>query len=328
MTSQHNHESELPKTTQLVHNLTAGVILVLGAVLFSTKAIMVKLVLQYDVDPVSLLLIRLFFALPAYVAILVFCKWKQRRLDSRVGDDSDGSNDLRLRDHLLKIILLGFVGYYLASYFDFVGLTFITASLERVILYAYPTIVLLISAIVFKKRINVHQIIAVVLCYAGIFVSVWFQQSDGPSDNLSLGVTLIFLSALTYAIYLVGSGQLIPKLGVWVFTSSAMIVSAVCVAIHFLVANGDVNIFGYRWQVYGYGVAMAIFATVIPSFLISEGIKRIGASNAAIIGGVGPVSTIVLASIFLGEQFTVPQMIGTAMVIIGVIYISVNMKKS
>ena len=160
---------------------------------------------------------------------------------------------------MLKIILLGFVGYYLASYFDFVGLTFITASLERVILYAYPTIVLLISVIVFKKRINVHQIIAVVLCYAGIFVSVWFQQSDGPSDNLSLGVTLIFLSALTYAIYLVGSGQLIPKLGVWVFTSSAMIVSAVCVAIHFLVANGDVNIFGYRWQVYGYGVAMAIF---------------------------------------------------------------------
>ena len=218
MTSQHNHEFELPKTTQLVHNLTAGAILVLGAVLFSTKAIMVKLVLQYDVDPVSLLLIRLFFALPAYVAILVFCKWKQRRLDPRVGDDSDGSNDLRLRDHLLKIILLGFVGYYLASYFDFVGLTFITASLERVILYAYPTIVLLISAIVFKKRINVHQIIAVVLCYAGIFVSVWFQQSDGPSDNLSLGVTLIFLSALTYAIYLVGSGQLIPKLGVWVLS--------------------------------------------------------------------------------------------------------------
>jgi len=106
-----------------------------------------------------------------------------------------------------------------------------------------------------------------------------------------------------------------------------MIVSALCVTVHFFIANSHTSLFGYAWQVYAYGVAMAIFATGIPSLLISEGIKRIGASNAAIIGGVGPVSTIVLASLFLGERFTIPQMIGTVLVIAGVIYISVNMKK-
>lgn len=311
----------------MVEHLVAGAILVLGAVLFSTKAIMVKLALQYEIDPISLLLVRLIFALPFYVAILVGTQWVQRK-SADFDSAPESARPARLRNHLPQIFTLGFVGYYLASYFDFVGLSYITASLERVILYAYPTIVLLITAFVFKKKITIHQVIAVVLCYLGIFVAVWFGQSTEQNKDLVLGATLIFLSALTYAIYLVGSGQLIPRLGVWVFTSSAMIVSAICVTVHFLIAHPDLSLFGYAWQVYAYGLAMAIFATVIPSFLISEGIKRIGAANAAIIGGVGPVATIILASIFLSEEFTMPQMVGTVMVIAGVIYISVNMKKA
>ena len=181
---------------------------------------MVKLAMRYDVDAITLLLIRLIFALPFFVAVLVWIKVVRKRTErtenSVRSNDSDSTRETeplsRLRDHLPQIFLLGFIGYYLASYFDFAGLSYITASLERVILYSYPTIVLLITAIVFKKKITIHQVIAVVLCYVGIFVAVWFGQSGEQNENIMLGAGLIFLSAVTYAIYLVGSGQLIPRL--------------------------------------------------------------------------------------------------------------------
>jgi drug/metabolite transporter (DMT)-like permease len=293
--------------------LAAGIVFT-GAVLFSAKAILVKLALPLGIEPVPLLLLRMIFALPFYVGVLVWLAWSAK-------------DQPREPVPWLRISLLGFIGYYLASFFDFYGLKFITASLERVILYSYPTIVLLISAIFAGKRVTIHQVIAIAICYVGIFVAVRFGKTDGASANVPLGAGLIVLSALTYAIYLVGSGELIPKLGVWRFTSIAMIVSTICVIIHCAATEPLQNLWSYQPQVYWYGLLMATFATVVPSFLISEGIKRIGASNAAVIGGVGPVSTIILASIFLGESLTVPQFIGTMCVIAGVIYISVNMKR-
>ena len=291
--------------------------MLLGAVLFSTKAVMVKLALPYGIDAISLLLLRMLFALPIYVAIAV---WLHRRSTNRVDRPPVAA-------HLPQLIALGMVGYYLASYFDFTGLEFIPASLERVILYLYPTIVLLISALYLKKPVTLHQWVAIALCYVGVWIAIRFGVQTSVPKNYWWGVGLIFLSATTYAIYLVGSGELIPKLGVWVFTCYAMIVSSICVCAHFLLTVEPSTLLDYPWQVYVYGIAMAIFATVIPSFLISAGIKRIGASNAAIIGGIGPISTIVLASIFLNETFSTAQIIGTAFVIAGVIYISVNMKK-
>ena len=294
-----------------------GASILLGAVLFSTKAVMVKLALPYGIDAVSLLLLRMLIALPIYIAIAV---WLRYRSNNPV-------NQVSIMPYLPQLVALGMVGYYLASYFDFTGLEYIPASLERVILYLYPTIVLLISALYLKKTVTLHQWIAIALCYAGVWVAIRFGTQQAVLENYWWGVGLIFLSATTYAIYLVGSGELIPKLGVWVFTCYAMIVSSICVCVHFLLTVQPSTLLGYRWPVYAYGVAMAIFATVIPSFAISAGIKRIGASNAAIIGGIGPISTIVLASIFLNETFSTAQIIGTAFVIAGVIYISVNMKK-
>ncbi|MFK7768607.1 MAG: DMT family transporter [Mariniblastus sp.] len=308
--------------------LVAGGIVLLGAVLFSAKAIMVKLALPYGIDSVSLLLLRMIFSLPIYVAIVFWIK----RIETQQFK-TNGLAAVKIGAYLPKLIGLGVVGYYLASYFDFVGLTYIPASLERVILYLYPTIVLLISAIYLKKRISIHQWIAIALCYLGVWIAIRYGTNANASvgttqdGNHWLGVVLIFLSATTYAIYLVGSGELIPKIGVWIFTCYAMIVSTICISIHFLLTLEIGTLFSYPPQVYFLGLAMAVFATVIPSLLISEGIKRIGASNAAIIGGVGPVSTIILASIFLGESFTVAQLIGTLVVIGGVVYISVNLKK-
>ena len=222
---------------------------------------------------------------------------------------------------------LGFVGYYLASYFDFVGLSYISASLERVILYSFPTLVLLIGAVFLKRPIRLQQVIAIALCYGGIMIAVGFGEQAQSTSSQWFGAALVFLSAICYAIYVVGSGELIPKLGVWVFTSCAMIVSTVCIVAHHLLTSSSIELFQLPQIVYAYAAAMAILATVVPSFLISEGIRRIGASNASIIGGVGPISTIILAVIFLGETFTIAQSIGTAFVIVGVLYISLNAKR-
>ena len=298
--------------------LAACAILLLGAILFSTKAVMVKLALPYGIDPVSLLALRMLFSLPIYLVILAFV----------IRNDPLQTQP---RHQMPKIIFLGIIGYYLASYFDFAGLAFISASLERVILYLYPTMVLLISAVVLKKRIHTQQWIAIGLCYTGVAIAVLLGKPDTYGNNHSLGVVLIFLSALTYAVYLIGSGEVIPAVGVWRFTCYAMIVSSLCVITHFLLANPPSQWQGllhHQWEVYAYGGAMAVFATVIPSLLISEGIKRIGASNVAIIGGVGPISTIILASIFLGESLTVAQAIGTAIVICSVLMISLTMKRN
>jgi len=313
-----NGEAEQGTTEQDPYSrrqvMLAGGIVFTGAVLFSMKAILVKLALPLGIEPVPLLMLRMLFALPFYVAVLVWLAW---------------TDDGQQREPIpwVRISLLGFVGYYLASFFDFYGLKYITASLERVILYSYPTIVLLISGLFAKKRVTIHQAIAVAICYAGIFVAVRFGSAGGTSTNVPLGTALIVLSAITYAIYLVGSGELIPKMGVWRFTSIAMLVSTVCVIVHCALTEPMEHLWSYPPQVYWYGLVMGTFATVIPSFLISEGIKRIGATNAAVIGGVGPVSTIILAAIFLGESLTMPQFLGTMCVIAGVIYISVNMKR-
>lgn len=314
-----NETSNAPESKfEAGHIIASGAIVFTGAVLFSTKAILVKLALPYGVEPVPLLLLRMIFAFPFYVAVLICisrCKQKENQAISNK------------QTPWIRVILLGFVGYYLASYFDFLGLKFISASLERVILYAYPTIVLIISALIGKKRVTIHQFVAVAICYLGIFIAVRFGTQESTESNLVFGVILIFLSATTYAIYLVGSGQLIPQMGVWKFTSMAMLVSTGCVVIHCLFTVPLPKIASYPPEVYGYAFAMATFATVIPSFLISEGIKRIGASNAAVIGGVGPISTIILAAIFLGETFTTAQLIGTLFVVAGVAYVSANMKR-
>ncbi len=301
------------------HIIVAGVIVFTGAVLFSTKAILVKLALPYGIEPVPLLMLRMLFAFPFYVAVLFWLSKRERK---------SKTDAQRQPTPWIRITALGFVGYYLASFFDFYGLKFITASLERVILYSYPTIVLLISAVFARKRVTIHQAIAVAICYIGIFVAVRFGNATQESAaNVPLGIVLIFLSAITYAIYLVGSGELIPKIGVWRFTSIAMLVSTACVIAHCLLTQQLENLWSYPAPVYWYSLAMGVFATVVPSFLISEGIKRIGATNAAVIGGVGPVSTIILATIFLGETITFAQLVGTLFVIAGVIYISVNMKR-
>lgn len=278
----------------------------LGVILFSAKAVMVKLAYQYEVDAVSLLLLRMLFALPLYL-VIAFVKRPK--------------DPVAMKPKIyLWIIGLGVVGYYLASLFDFLGLQFIKASLERIILFVYPTIVLLISRIFLKKLITKRQVLALGLTYVGVVLAFSLEFSLA-GDGLLIGGGLIFLSAITYASYIAGSGWLIPKIGATVFTSYAMIVSCLCVLVHYSLV-GDFNLTNYGMEVYGLGFAMAVLSTVIPSYLVSYAIKMIGAPSFAVVASFGPISTILLASYFLGESMHWAQWIGTVLVLVGVFFVT------
>ncbi|MCE7997006.1 MAG: DMT family transporter [Roseivirga sp.] len=280
---------------------------VLGVVLFSAKAVMVKMAYQYDIPPVPLLLLRMLFALPFY-ATMAFLR-KPAHPEKIVKKD------------YLWIVFFGMMGYFIASYFDFLGLQYIQASLERIILFLYPTIVLFMSRIFLKQRITRLQILAILISYLGIIITFWGAVAIEGSDVV-LGGLLVFVSALTYAGYLVGSGWLIPRFGSVTFTSYAMIVSCLSICVYYGLTQDVSNLWQYPTEVYGIALAMAVLSTVIPSYLISESIKGLGAPNFSIIGSLGPVSTIILANIFLDERLSALQVVGTVVVIVGIYVVS------
>ncbi len=295
------------------HKSLIGALLVFtGAVCFSSKAIIVKLAYQHTVDPVSLLALRMIFSLPFFLLIGFFSGRKENQVSLK-------------RKEWINLLLLGIVGYYLASLFDFQGLQYITASLERLILFVYPTMVVVITAVVRRKPIGKTQLAALGLTYVGVFIAFAFDVNLQGQANIAIGALLIFASAFTYALYLFGSGSMIPKIGTFRFTSYAMSISAVVVIIHTWFVNG-LAIWNFSYEVYTLSLLMALLATVIPSFMISGGIKMIGSDNASIIASVGPVSTIVLAYFFLNEVISASQLFGTAFVLAGVLMIT--LKKS
>ncbi|WP_225036304.1 DMT family transporter [Winogradskyella sp. SM1960] len=288
-------------------NVIYGVLIgVLGIVLFSSKAVLVKLAYRYNVDAISVLLLRMLFSFPFYIIIVYLYRKEQK--ETTVPKD------------YAWLAFFGIVGYYLASYFDFVGLTYIKASLERIILFVYPTIVLLFNKLFLKKAITKVQKLAILITYVGIVITFGSEVSMSGKDTY-LGGLFVLLSAITYASYLVGSGWLIPKFGVMRFTAYAMLVSCVCVFVHFGIFS-DVDIFNFTWEVYVLGLCIAVFATVIPSFLVSISIKLISSSNFAVVAGIGPISTIILAVIFLNESLSLLQVIGTVVVILGILMVS------
>ena len=270
---------------------------------------MVKLAYLYQVDALSLLLLRMVFSFPFYLVIAMIYSRKE-------------NPSVIVKNDYYWVVFFGLVGYYLSSYFDFVGLQYIKASLERIILFLYPTIIIVFNKLFFKKPINSTQALAILLTYIGIVITFWGEVAISGADTY-LGGFFILLCAITYAAYLVGSGWLIPKFGVVKFTSYAMIVSCFCVFIHFGLFS-NVDIFGLQWEVYLLGFLIAIFATVIPSYLVSESINRINSSNFAVIAGFGPISTIILAGIFLNEVLTLLQLFGALIVIFGILLVSLR----
>jgi drug/metabolite transporter (DMT)-like permease len=281
-----------------------------GAICFSTKAIFVKLAYrETSVDPVTLLALRMLFALP-FFAISAWWSSSQR------------TNVRFTTRQWLAVAAIGCLGYYISSLLDFIGLQYVSAGIERLILFIYPTLVLLISAVIFKTKIKRPQWAALAITYVGLIVAFWGEASfEGQSRTFYLGATYIFVCAVTFAIYIVGSGKLIPVIGAAKFNSYAMTFAALAVLLHFFVNNNN-SLFDLNIAVYIYSFSMAIIGTVIPSYLIAFGIKRVGSGNAAIIGSIGPVSTIVQAYFFLHEPIHLLQLLGTGLILAGILIIS------
>lgn len=287
-----------------------GVVLaIVGTICFSTKAVMVKLAYGLDdIDSISLLALRMAFSLPFF---LVIAWWNGRRRNAQAAEP------LRAADWL-KIALVGITGYYLASYLDFLGLQYLTAGMERLILFVYPTLVLLLSALLLGKPIERGQLIALVLTYLGIGMAFAEAVELDTTGRFWWGALLVFGSALAYALYLMGSGELIPRLGSIRFTAYAMIAAAAAVLLQAYAANG-LALFGFRAGTYGLALIIAVVATVMPVFLVAEGIRRIGAANVAIIGSISPFATVLLEYFFLGETFGPFQWVGAILVVAGVL---------
>ncbi|MBO9564430.1 MAG: DMT family transporter [Niastella sp.] len=288
----------------------------LGAIMFSTKAIIVKLAFNHaSVDALTLLTLRMIFSLPFYVGAV----WLVNKQENATP---------LTRQQWMVVLVLGIFGYYLSSLFDFVGLQYISAGLERLILFLYPTFAVLINSFVFKQPIRRAQRWALVLTYVGIGLAYFGElRVDTGNPNFYYGSLLIFLCAITYSIYIAGSGYIIPKVGATKFTAYAMLAATGGIFIHFLFA-GNFQALQQGAGLWWYGILLAVVATVIPSFLISYGMKRIGSNNVAIISSIGPVSTILQAHWVLGESIFLEQIVGTALVIIGVLLIGWKEKKA
>ncbi len=297
-----------PSTSARTSTATGLALVVGSAILFSGKAILVKLAYPYGVDAITLLALRMAMSLPIFVAISVACELSWQAKDPPVATPA--------RDRA-SVAALGFMGYYLASYLDFVGLTYVTASLERLVLFSYPTFAVLLSALFFRTRIGAREAVALGLSYVGITLAFGSEaHANGPS--VVKGAVYVALSALAYAVYLVGSGRLVTRYGSTRFVAQAMTMACLAVLSHFALTRPIHSLFTLPPVLYAFGAAIAIFTTVIPTVLLGAGMRRIGSNQAAIAGMVGPVSTIVLARIFLGERFGALEALGTVLVLAGV----------
>lgn len=273
----------------------------LGAIAFSGKAIIVKLAYRHGVDAVTLIMYRMLFALPLFVLL----SWWASR----------GKPPLTRRD-VLTVAGLGFCGYYLASFLDFAGLAYITASLERLILYLNPTLVLALGYVVFKRQVTRTQLLALAVSYAGVLI-VFGHEVSLLGAHVALGAVLVFGSAVSYAVYLVYSGEEVQRLGATRLTGLATTVAcALCIAQFFVLR--PVSAMAVAPAVIWLSVLNATLCTFAPVLMVMMAIERIGAPMAAQTGMVGPLSTVLMGVLILGEPFSAWVAAGTALVLAGI----------
>ncbi|MEO6985364.1 MAG: DMT family transporter [Paralcaligenes sp.] len=278
-----------------------------GAVMFSAKAIVVKLTYRYGVDAVTIIGFRMMLSLPFFAVIGAFQAYRAHR----------GDIPSLTRKECVQIIVLGFIGYYLSSFLDFLGLQTISAGLERLILFLSPTFVLLITAFYFKRPIARKQWAALVLAYVGV-VLVFIEDLSFSGSGVLVGSGFVLAAALTYSIYLIGSGELIKHVGATRLVAYAMSVSAIAAMIQFF----WVHSWGGLYQVapvYQLSMLHAVACTVCPVFMIMWAVARIGAPMTAQLGLLGPVSVLFLANWTLDEPITFLQLLGTLFALTGAV---------
>ena len=287
---------------------TLGLLLAAGGVLaFSVRPIFIKLAYAYARDPVTLIALRMVFSLPFFI----FAAWWTQR-----GKTPDPIS----RRDAWAIVVLGVMGYYIASFLDFLGLQYITAGLARLVLFMYPTIVVLLSWFWLRKPPRGPELLALFVTYIGLAL-VLASSVVGQHEHLALGAALVFGSAIAYAVYLVAGTQVIRRVGSIRFSAYALMVASVCCIVQFIVLR-PLSALDLPAPVYGYAIAIAVLSTVLPVFMTAEALKRADANSVAILGALGPVSAIVLGYLGLDEVMTGQQIGGAVLVLIGVLMVS------
>lgn len=318
-----------PKVASSADSLTDAqknwgyVMAVFGAAFFSLKAVVIKLAYasapdgaNAQLDPLILLVLRMSFALPIYVAILIYALRETR------------GQPKPLR-YIFSSMGLGAIGYYICSYLDFLGLVYITAQLERLLLFTYPIFVLILGVLFFGQKITRWGVASIATAYAGI--AVIFAGGDIASgENVALGASFVLLCALFFAIFQILAKPVIDRVGSRLFTCYAMITSSTAILLHFSISYGVIGVDGSNGiagisaalsispRLLGLGFILGIFCTVIPSFLINIAIGRIGAQAVSTVGMVSPLITILAAIWLLGEPFSFVDGLGTALTVFGV----------
>ena len=287
---------------------------------FAAKAIFIKLAYaaQPGLDAVTLLALRMIFSLPFF---LLMAWWARR--------ESKGSAPVPMqRRDWGMIVFLGFIGYYLSSFFDFFGLQFISAGLERLILFTNPTIVVVLSALFLAKPISRRVAAALLVSYVGLGLAYWHDLViTNDTKALITGTALVLASALCYAVYMMVGTGLTRRIGSTRFTAYMMLVATVFVMTQFFIMR-PLSALDLPMKIYAYSVCLAVFSTALPVWMMAEALKRIGASDASMIGTIGPVVTIFLGAIFLGEDVSAMQLVGAGLVLAGVAMISLARPKT
>lgn len=302
---------------QSEHPYYGATLVLLSSVFASSKAIMVKLAYVYHIDTASLITLRMAFALPFFVGL---GWWAMRQ---------KATMTMTAKDWVF-LGVLAVVGGYGSMWLNFEGLHYVSAGLERVILFLYPTLVVVMSAVFLKHHITGREWIAMITSYAGAVLVVWHDIEFAALDSADTlyGAWLVLLSAILFAGYLLGSGQLIPKLGATRFTAIVLSLTALASACHFGADASFSELTTLPQEVYVLALVMALVATVLPSILMNLGIHQLGSRKASLISAIGPVATIVLAYVFLDEQMSWVQGVGTLFVMAGVMVVSMEAKPS
>ncbi|QSX76966.1 DMT family transporter [Agrilutibacter solisilvae] len=285
-----------------------GFLLAAGAaVLFSAKAILAKFQFRYGLDALDVMALRMGLALPLFALLAVR---ESRR----------AAAPLQARDRAL-ILVLGVLGYYLSSLLDFWGLQYVPVSLERLILFLNPTFVLLLGVVLFKRRVARREWVALAVSYAGVAL-VFVESLRLEGDHLALGGALVLGAALAYALYLALSGELIHRVGPLRLVAYAMLVSTAVTAIHYVIARDPAGLLRLSAPVYGLALVNAVLCTFAPVTMTMAAVARIGSGAAAQLSALGPVSLLFLRGWLLGESVSALQVLGTAVVLCGVLLLA------
>jgi drug/metabolite transporter (DMT)-like permease len=283
-----------------------------GVVFFSLRPIFIKLAYAHVTDPVTLLALRMVFSVPFFIAAALWVR--------------SGTEHRPLAGRELAVVAgLGILSYYGASFLDFIALQYIPAGVGRLLLFTYPTIVVVLSAVMLGKRVTAREVVALVVTYAGLAL-VFAHSLEGEQKNFWLGATLAFGSSVCYALYLVAGTEVIHRVGSVRFTAYAMSAASAACIVQFLLLR-PMSALDLPAPVYGYAIAMAVLSTAVPVFMTSEALRRVGANTVAIIGALGPVTTIVFGWLGLEEVMTPLQLAGSALVMVGVVVISLRPAK-